>query len=120
MLILELMAVGFALGILCILAWLADGVEKDPHYRHVRSGKASWYTGSGMVAASRLYPIDSWVEVTYHKVKIKVQITSRGPAWRYFVRGRIIDLARGAFCWLENPRFGVIPVTVEPCDPPKG
>lgn len=122
-LLIELVAIGFVLGVLCVLAWLADHIDKDPHYHHVRKGKASFYVGSGMVAASRFYAKGQWVKVRYGNREIKVQITSAGPAWR-FVRipqwwnRRIIDLSRYAFMWLEEPRIGVIPVTVETCEPP--
>lgn len=88
-------------------------------YIQVRRGKASWYAGGGMVCASRLYPVGSWVKVTYGRAKIVVQVTSRGPAWRFFRKGRIVDLSRTSFGWLANSRIGLIDVTVEQCDPPK-
>jgi rare lipoprotein A (peptidoglycan hydrolase) len=85
----------------------------EADYRHVHHGKASWYAASGMFCASRQFRVGSWVKVTYRNTFIIVQVTSRGPAWRYFVRGRIIDLTRSAFLRLENTRIGLIPVTVE-------
>jgi rare lipoprotein A (peptidoglycan hydrolase) len=115
-------AVGLFFGLAVLFIWLADQIRPDPAYRHVRTGRASWYAGSGMVAASRFYRPGTWVRVTYRKASIVVQITSAGPAWRFvrlpWPRRRIVDLARTAFIWLENPRIGLIDVTVEPCDPP--
>jgi hypothetical protein len=112
-------AIGAFMGFAVLVVLVSDFFSPDPAYRHVRTGEASWYWGSGMVCASRQYPRGSWVRVTYGRASIVVQVTSRGPAWRFFKRGRIIDLSRTAFVWLAPQKIGLIAVTVEACDPPK-
>jgi rare lipoprotein A len=86
-------------------------------------GKASFYwedsrTASGerfhseaLTAAHRTFPLQSWVRVTNernHKWVI-VRINDRGP----YVRGRIIDLSRGAARQIGMIGDGVVPVRVE-------
>lgn len=115
---------GCIIGMAILIVWSADQVRPDPNYRHVRRGVASWYVSSGMVCASRLYPVGSWIRVTYGKASIVVQVTSRGPAWRFFRlpwwKRRIVDLSRTAFLWLEKAEVGLIDVTTEPCEAPTG
>jgi rare lipoprotein A (peptidoglycan hydrolase) len=86
-------------------------------------GKASYYwedsrTASGerfhpeaLTAAHRTFPLQSWVRVTNqrnHKWVI-VRINDRGP----YIRGRIIDLSRGAARQIGMIGDGVVPVQVE-------
>ena len=88
-------------------------------------GKASWY-GPGfhgklaangevydmhaLTAAHKQLPFDTVVEVLNHDNgrRVEVRITDRGP----FVRGRIIDLSRGAAEKIGLVQSGVAPVTV--------
>lgn len=90
-----------------------------PDYGHTRSGIASWYSSSRtrMECASRCYAKGTMLKVTYGRRFIIVEVTSRGPAWKWFRRGRIIDLAFYAFQALEDPRMGLIRVEVEPWSP---
>jgi rare lipoprotein A len=86
-------------------------------------GKASYYwedfkTASGerfhaeaLTAAHRTFPLQSWVRVTNernHKSVI-VRINDRGP----YIRGRIVDLSRGAARQIDMIKAGVVPVKVE-------
>jgi len=60
-----------------------------------QDGMASFYgSSSAMTAAHRTLPFGSRVRVTNHRNgrSVTVTINDRGP----FVRGRIIDLSRGA------------------------
>lgn len=92
----------------------------------VQDGIASWYgneyhgrlTASGevfdqeaMTAAHRNYPFGTRVRVTNLKNRrsVLVRINDRGP----FIRGRIIDLSRGAARELNMLRDGIVPVRVE-------
>jgi len=62
---------------------------------HAQSGIASVYgKSSGMTAAHRTLPFGSHVRVTnrHNGRSVTVTINDRGP----FIRGRIIDLSRGA------------------------
>lgn len=114
-----LVVFGIIVGVIAILLlrktklWPAD-------FHQTRHGIASWYSGNGMVAASRQYPIGSYVRVSSGCMKITVQVTSRGPAWRYFQKGRIIDLSREAFSYLAPLHQGLVVVDVEqwPAPPP--
>lgn len=86
---------------------------------------ASWYgpgfngrrTASGerfrqgqMTAAHKTLPFGTIVRVTnlQNTRSVDVRINDRGP----FVRGRIIDLSRGAAQQLRMIRTGVVPVEV--------
>jgi rare lipoprotein A len=100
--------------------WLSRGVDR---------GLASWYgneyhgrtTASGevfnqwaMTAAHRDYPFGSVVRVTNleNGREVVVRINDRGP----WVRGRIIDVSRGAAAKLGMIRAGVVPCRVDVLD----
>jgi rare lipoprotein A (peptidoglycan hydrolase) len=90
---------------------------------YVQHGKASFYwedfrTASGerfhkdaLTAAHRTFPLQSWVRVTNDRngKSVIVRINDRGP----YVRGRIIDLSRGAARQIDMIAAGVAPVKVE-------
>lgn len=89
----------------------------------VQHGKASFYwedyrTASGerfhkdaLTAAHRTFPLQSWVRVTNERNGkwVIVRINDRGP----YIRGRIIDLSRGAARQVDMVASGVVPVRVE-------
>lgn len=92
----------------------------------VEEGLASWYgneyhgrvTASGEVfdqealtAAHKELPLGTIVQVTNlrNNRRVTVRINDRGP----FIRGRIIDLSRGAARELNMLRDGVVPVRIE-------
>jgi rare lipoprotein A len=99
----------------------------DPTYDML--GYASWYgpesgsqTANGerfrpdaVTGANTTLPLPSYVEVTDLETgrRIIVRINDRGP----FVRGRIIDLSRGAAEQLGTRRRGVVPVRVRIVQP---
>lgn len=98
-------------------------------YYYDQVGTASWYgtdfhgkkTASGQIynqhkltAAHRTLPIPSLIKVTNLKNKksVVVLVTDRGP----YVPGkstRILDLSKGAFMKLADPKEGVIQVRVQ-------
>ncbi len=99
-----------------------------PEPEHIQHGLASYYwgrpfqrgepTASGewffpweMTAAHRRLPFNTYVNVVNLKNNrsIIVRITDRGP----YVRGRIIDLSKGAAAILGMLEDGVVPVRVE-------
>lgn len=124
-----------AIGIACLAGILASCGGKHPPSPPRRSestppsarpgkifqkGQASWYgpgfhgkrTASGEVydqdaptAAHRTLPFHTWVEV--HNLdngrRTRVRVNDRGP----FIRGRIIDLSRGAARAIDMERAGV-------------
>lgn len=57
------------------------------------------------------YPLGTVVRVTYGRRSVVCVVTDRGPARR---TGHRFDLSREAFRRLENPKKGVIKVTVTP------
>ncbi|MBN2724070.1 MAG: septal ring lytic transglycosylase RlpA family protein [Deltaproteobacteria bacterium] len=90
---------------------------------HTSTGMASWYgkkgekTASGervnpsaMTAAHRKLPFNSIVRVTEVKTGkyVDVRITDRGP----YIKGRIIDLTRGAFKKIAPLNKGVVKVKI--------
>ncbi|MBI4556477.1 MAG: septal ring lytic transglycosylase RlpA family protein [Candidatus Hydrogenedentes bacterium] len=93
---------------------------------NTEKGIASWYgpehhgkrTASGevfdqwaMTAAHKELPFDSVVLVRNlnNGQSVTVRINDRGP----FVRGRVIDLSRGAAGELSMVRDGIVPVRIE-------
>ena len=76
--------------------------------------RASWYKGRrgacgplrGHYAAHRTLPCHTKLMVTRGSKSITVEILDRGP----YVRGRDLDLAKGAFEDLDSPSKGVIAV----------
>jgi rare lipoprotein A len=95
----------------------------DPKPVLTQHGKASYYwedfrTASGerfhadaLTAAHRKFPLQSWVRVTNERNgrSVIVRINDRGP----YIRGRIIDLSRGAARQVDMVAAGVVPVRVE-------
>lgn len=95
----------------------------DPKPVEVQHGKASYYWQGkktangerfypeGLTAAHRKLPIHTWVRVTNERngKSVIVRINDRGP----YIRGRIIDLARGAAREIDMIKAGVVPVRVE-------
>ncbi len=95
--------------------------------RSVQVGKASWYsircnggtqTASGerlrdmaMTAAHKKLPMGTKVRVTNERngKSVIVRINDRGP----YIRGRIIDVTKGAALELGMIKSGVAPVKVE-------
>lgn len=92
----------------------------------VETGDASWYgpgfhgkkTASGerfdknkLTAAHRTLPFGTKVRVTRRDTgrSVVVRINDRGP----FVRGRIIDLSKGAAKRIDMLKIGVAPVRLE-------
>jgi uncharacterized protein YabE (DUF348 family) len=76
-----------------------------------QSGKASWYTQPGLMAAHRFLPLGTVVRVTNlgNGKQVTVTIRDRGP----YVDGRIIDLSDTAFNQLSPTSRGVLNVKVE-------
>lgn len=114
-----------AAALLFVLA-SASGCKLNPFDNHSEKGQASWYgneyhgrkTASGEVfnqwdntAAHRKLPFGTVVLVKNmnNGKSLKVRINDRGP----FVRGRIIDVSRGAADRLGMVRDGVVPVRIE-------
>ena len=90
---------------------------------HAQSGVASYYhedsrtaTGErfdpeGLTAAHRTLPFGTRVRVTNQAngSSVQVRINDRGP----FVKGRVIDLSRGAARRIGMVTAGLAPVTIE-------
>jgi rare lipoprotein A (peptidoglycan hydrolase) len=89
----------------------------------VQHGKASFYwedfrTASGerfhadaLTAAHRTFPLQSWIRVTNERngKSVIVRVNDRGP----YIRGRIVDVSRGAARQIDMVSAGVVPVKVE-------
>lgn len=123
-----------AVAVLAALLTLAGCAARKPApspsaARYEETGQASWYggkfhgrlTASGerydkhaMTAAHKTLPFGTIVEVTNRNngKQVRVRITDRGP----FVKGRIIDLSKGAAKRLDMIRDGVVPVRIRQVD----
>ena len=86
-------------------------------------GKASWYgkreqgklTASGTrfdrnayTCASRTYPMGTWLIVRFHRRRVLVKVTDRGP----WVEGRILDLSERAAKDIGLRPYGVATVEI--------
>lgn len=94
-----------------------------PHPVTVQHGKASFYwedtrtasgerfLAEGLTAAHRTFPLQSWIRVTNERNgrSVIVRVNDRGP----YVRGRIVDLSRGAARKIDMIAAGIVPVKVE-------
>jgi rare lipoprotein A len=67
-----------------------------------------------MTCASWDYPFGTVLEVKYQGKKVRVTVTDRGPAMRYYRKGRRLDLAKAAFAKLTdgNTDIGIITVQI--------
>lgn len=88
-----------------IASWYGPGFQGRP----TASGER--YDQNGLTAAHRTLPLGSRVEVTNlaNGKSVQVRINDRGP----FVRGRVIDLSRGAAGHLGMVRRGTSRVRVQ-------
>jgi rare lipoprotein A len=110
------------------LLWASAALPMDGEDQgaHVESGEASWYgdefhgkpTARGepfdqnaLTAAHPDLPLGAEAEVTNlaNGRSVEVEITDRGP----FVRGRVIDLSKGAAEELGMVEDGTAPVRIE-------
>lgn len=88
---------------------------------------ASWYgpgfdgkaTASGqrfdpaaMTCASWDYPLGTVLHVSHGSRCVRVLVNDRGPAKRFYRRGRRLDLSRAAFARLAHNDVGLIRVEV--------
>ncbi|KQW17399.1 hypothetical protein ASC80_22755 [Afipia sp. Root123D2] len=108
-------AIAAAAGMIVLSASASDAGQRKHHWRnanasmssgHSFSGKASFYgnesgskTASGqrfnqnaMTAAHRSLPFGTKLKVTHGGRSVVVTINDRGP----FIRGRVLDLSKGA------------------------
>ena len=86
--------------------------RRRPRSRVANKGLASYYgKHNTMTAAHRTLPFGTRVKVinTLNGRSVVVKINDRGP----FIRGRIIDVSRGAAKKLGMIRRGVVPVRIQ-------
>jgi rare lipoprotein A len=85
---------------------LASWYGNEYHGRQTASGEV--FDEEAMTAAHRSLPFGSVVQVTNQKngKSVRVRINDRGP----FVRGRVIDLSKGAARKIDMINDGVVPV----------
>lgn len=68
-----------------------------------RTASGQRFNQNAMTAAHRSLPFGTKVRVTYHDRAVTVTINDRGP----FIRGRIIDLSKGAASAIGLTQRGV-------------
>lgn len=90
------------------------------HYEGRKMANGQPFSNSAKTVATYKFPLGTKVRITYvtHRGVARVAhavVTDRGPA--EWVRARYpqrhFDFSRALFKQLENPRAGIIPVTVE-------
>lgn len=88
---------------------LASWYGNEYHGRATASGEP--FDQNAMTAAHKKYPFQTIVKVKNLKNgrTVDVRITDRGP----FVRGRIIDLSKGAARRIDMLNDGVVPVRIK-------
>lgn len=81
------------------------------YWEDARTATGERFHADGLSAAHRTFPLNSWVKVTneLNGRTVVVRINDRGP----FVRGRIIDLSRGAARQVDMVSEGIVPVRVD-------
>ncbi len=84
------------------------------HGRQTASGEV--YDKNGLTAAHRELPLGTWIEVTHlgNGRTVRVKVNDRGP----FIRGRMLDLSRGAADVLDMLGEGVAEVRIRVVPPP--
>jgi rare lipoprotein A len=81
------------------------------YWEDARTATGERFHADSLSAAHRTFPLNSWVKVTneLNGRTVVVRINDRGP----FVRGRIIDLSRGAARQVDMLSEGIVPVRVD-------
>jgi peptidoglycan lytic transglycosylase len=117
-------AVAATFAILAVLMIVWALVDARMHAAHAQTCRASYYgkafhgrrTASGerfnmwgMTAASRTLKLGTRLRVSRDRYSVVVRINDRGP----YVRGRCLDLARGAAARLHMLQAGVAAVRIE-------
>lgn len=85
----------------------------DP-WKHTTTANGDHFDENALTAASWKYALGSCVKVTnlHNGKSVIVRINDRGPGKRLYLKGRVIDLSRGAFARVADLRDGVIPVSI--------
>ena len=111
--------------IICCVAVSCAKAETASYYTYqscVREGTSGVYTANGehfdenaLTAAMWGVPFGTMVKVTNlaNGKSVVVRINDRGPSKRLVKKGRIIDLAKGAFLKIASLIKGVVEVKVE-------
>lgn len=78
----------------------------------MQKGVASWFYANGMIAASNVYPVGTYLLVTNteNNKSVEVIVSGTGP----FIIGRILDLSSLAADKIEMKRHGIVLVTIQP------
>jgi rare lipoprotein A len=118
--------INYSLCLCLLIVFVFSSCARTPRARTVtETGKASYYANkfqgrktangeiyrhSKMTAAHRTLPFGTQVTVTNLKngKTVNVRINDRGP----FVKGRVIDLSRGAARKIDMVRDGVVNVEI--------
>ena len=116
--------------LLALIGIEPEMLESTPSYA-IYQGEASWYAEFSpgirettanmeifdhdkMTCAMWEVPFNTMVEVRNLKnnKKVIVRVNDRGPAKRYFKKGRIIDLTKAAFEEIANLDIGLTKVQI--------
>lgn len=88
-----------------------------PNYKGRQMANGQPYDPAALTCATWDHPLGAELRLDYvsrrgARRSVRVTVTDRGPHERLVAQGRRFDLSLAAFRVLENPRAGVIEVTV--------
>ena len=110
-----------------VLAAHASVGAAAPKTLPILRGYASWYSTAeskkpmangkpldddALTCAAWGWPFGCNLRVTSGSKSVIVTVTDRGPAWRLYAEGRVIDLTRAAFSTLAPLNGGLVEVEV--------
>ena len=85
------------------------GLESCANPRDCRTADGNKFNPSAMTTAHRTLPFGTKLRVTYRGKSVTVRVNDRGP----FIKGRTLDLSKGAAAKLGMLRAGTAKVCME-------
>src|SRR5215467_7215635 len=86
----------------------AGSMVSSYYWQGKQTANGERYNPEGLTAAHKTLPFGTKLRVTYHGKSVVVRVNDRGP----FIKGRNLDLSRGAARRLEMLNTGVATVEV--------
>jgi rare lipoprotein A len=101
-----------ALALACLTSCAVEPVHAETcraswYFEGARTANGERFRPDGLTAAHRTLPFGTTLRVTYGGRTVVVRVNDRGP----FVRGRCLDLSRGAARVLRLDGVGVVTFT---------
>ena len=87
----------------------AGSMVSSYYWQGKQTANGERYNPEGLTAAHKTLPFGTKLRVTYHGKSVVVRVNDRGP----FIKGRQLDLSRGAARQLAMMSAGVATVQVQ-------